>query len=187
MEGRMSIKPIPKPIPNRDQATLRQPVGLIHQDAVPVVIHENVLEEILDYSERDLGKELGGFLLGGLHEDGRPYVEIRKFFPATDAESRAASLTFTHDTWAQFHRQADEKFPGELIVGWQHTHPDFGVFLSGYDLFIHRNFFSQPWQIALVVDPVRREFEFYQWRADRIASCGFICIQQPNSKSGRKA
>lgn len=173
----MSIKPVPKPVPFRDQAALRRPVGRIHLDAVPVVILESVLEEILDYSESDLEHEVGGFLLGGLHEDRRDYVEIRKFFPAVDAESRAASLTFTHDTWANFHRQADEQFPGELIVGWQHTHPNFGVFLSGYDLFIHRNFFSQPWQVALVVDPIRQEFEFFQWRGDKIASCGFICIK----------
>ena len=71
------------------------------------------------------------------------------------AVSGGASLTFTHETWADLHSQVEQKYPTEMIVCWHHTHPGFGVFLSGYDQFIHRNFFPEPWQIALVVDPRR--------------------------------
>ena len=39
-------------------------------------------------------------------------------------------------------REIEANFPTESLVGWQHTHPGFGIFLSGYDLFIHRNFFA---------------------------------------------
>jgi hypothetical protein len=39
-------------------------------------------------------------------------------------------------------------------VGWYHTHPGFGVEFSEMDLFIQRNFFSGPTQIALVTDPL---------------------------------
>ena len=47
-----------------------------------------VLEQILDYSEQDLTRELGGFLLGGYHCDDSPYVEVRHFLEAVDARSR---------------------------------------------------------------------------------------------------
>ena len=50
------------------------------------------------------------------------------------------------------------------IVGWYHTHPDFGIFLSSHDLFIHRNFFDQPLQVAYVVDPIRQTRGFFRWR-----------------------
>jgi proteasome lid subunit RPN8/RPN11 len=147
--------------------------GPIHDKAVPIYIHERVLDAILDYSEQDATRELGGFLIGGPPDDRAWRVEVREFLPAVDARSRHASLTFTHDTWSALTRQVGANFPGEHIVGWQHTHPNFGVFLSGYDLFIHRNFFRESWQVALVVDPVRREFGFYQWLNDEVVGCGF--------------
>ena len=43
--------------------------------------------------------------------------------------------------------------PERIIVGWYHTHPGFGIFLSNMDAFIHENFFSFPWEPAYVFDP----------------------------------
>jgi proteasome lid subunit RPN8/RPN11 len=48
-------------------------------------------------------------------------------------------------------------------VGWYHTHPGFGIFLSNMDLFIHRNFFPQKWHIALVLDPVNKKSGYFCW------------------------
>jgi len=166
------IEPLPK-LPVATEA--RGPaIGTIHGDAPPILIHEAVLEEILDYSEAQPRVESGGFLIGGGPVGSREYVEIRHFLPATDTRSRAASLTFTHETWAQLTREVERRFSGEVVVGWHHTHPNFGVFLSPYDLFIHRHFFREPWQVALVVDPQRRELGFFQWRRGQVVDCGFV-------------
>ena len=135
------MQPVPKPIPVDDHARQCCVIGEIHADALQVYIHEAVLEQILDYSERDLARELGGFLIGGYHHDRQPYVEVREFVAAVDVRSRSASLTFTHETWAAMNRDVAQRFPAEQIVGWHHTHPRLRVFLSGYDLFIHRHFF----------------------------------------------
>ena len=94
------MQPVPKPIPVDDPARHCCAIGEIHADALQVYVHEAVLEQILDYSERDLTRELGGFLLGGYHRDSQPYVEVREFMAAVDVRSRSASLTFTHETWA---------------------------------------------------------------------------------------
>lgn len=152
-------------------------IGSLRDKGAAIVIHESVLEEILDYSEQDLHRELGGFLLGDVLELDRACVEIRHFLPALDARSKAASLTFTHDTWAALHRQVEERFPDEKVVGWQHTHPGFGIFLSAYDMFLHRNFFSAPWQVALVVDPQQQELGFYEWVENDVLDCGFLCVE----------
>ena len=166
------VKPKKKPIPTQRGNSL----GNIYRNAIPIFVYEEVLEEILDFSEKDMTRERGGFLLGGLHRDRHLFLEVRHFLPALAAESRAASLTFTHDTWATMNRQVEEEYPNELVVGWQHTHPGFGVFLSGYDLFIQKNFFNHPWQVALVVDPKRKEFGFFQWRDGRVKDCGFMTV-----------
>ena len=170
------MQPKTRPAPGSAQLAAGTAVGTLHGDAVPILIRESVLDEILNYSELDLRCEVGGFLVGGCHQDRGTFVEVRHFLPATDARSRPASLTFTHDTWAAMTRQVEQRFPGAQVVGWHHTHPDLGVFLSGYDLFIHRHFFAAPWQIAMVVDPCRKEFCFFQWRGERIDDCGFVCV-----------
>jgi len=157
-------------------ASLRgRAIGTVHDDAYRIVITAPVLESIIDYSEHDLRRELGGFLVGDVSASGPRIVEVGDFLPAVDVQSRAASLTFTHDTWAAMTREVRERFPDRSVVGWHHTHPGFGVFLSGYDLFIHRHFFREPWQVALVVDPRRQELGFFQWRGDEVTDCGFFC------------
>ncbi|QDU96709.1 Mov34/MPN/PAD-1 family protein [Lignipirellula cremea] len=166
-----------KPVPGPDQGDQVKAIGALNASAPPIFLHESVLEEILDYSHGDLQREQGGFLVGDLYEDRqKQYVEVRHFCAATQARSHAASFTFTHETWSAAQRDIDRRFPGERIVGWHHTHPDLGVFLSGYDRFIHRNFFAQPWESALVVDPLRQEFGFFQWLDGEIVSCGFVCV-----------
>ncbi len=148
-------------------------LGSVYENALPILFHEEVFEEIIEYSHRDLTRELGGFLIGGQYQADREYIEIRNFLPATEARSDAVSLTFTHDTWAAMNREVEEKYPQDKVVGWHHTHPGFGIFLSAYDLFIHKNYFSAPWHVALVVDPKAREFGFFQWRDNEISDCGF--------------
>jgi proteasome lid subunit RPN8/RPN11 len=152
-------------------------VGTLHDDAYTILIADVVLDEILEYSERDLYREVGGFLIGRGDTTPRPHVEICHFLPAVQAQSRIASLMFTHDTWAAMTRDVERKFPDEAVLGWHHTHPGFGVFLSAYDMFIHRNFFREPWQIALVVDPRRQELGFFQWSEDQVVDCGFVCTK----------
>jgi proteasome lid subunit RPN8/RPN11 len=153
-------------------------LGEIHADALPILIREPILEEILEYSEEDTSRELGGFLVGRYDTEAHPRVEIRHFLPAASAASRAASLTFTHETWAQLTREVESQYPDEVVVGWHHTHPNFGIFLSAYDLFIHRHFFPDPWQIAMVVDPRRQELGFFQWRQGEVVDCGFVCVAE---------
>jgi len=64
-------------------------------------------------------------------------------------------MTFTPETWVQVNRVKDQRYADAKIVGWYHTHPRFGIFLSDMDKFIHKHHFSQPWTTALVVDPVQ--------------------------------
>jgi proteasome lid subunit RPN8/RPN11 len=170
------IEPVVKAIPTAAGAAVGRSVGMIYGDAPTIYVYEDALGEMLTYFERDLRREQGGFLVGGLHVDRELYVEVRGFLPATDTQSRATSLTFTHATWAAMSRQVEQEFPGELVLGWAHTHPGLGVFLSNYDLFIHRHFFSQPWQIALVADPRNRQLGFFQWQRGKVVDCGFICV-----------
>jgi hypothetical protein len=58
----------------------------------------------------------------------------------------------------------DSRFADARIVGWYHSHPDFGIFLSERDAFIQEHFFSGPGQVAYVIDPVRDLEGVFAWR-----------------------
>jgi proteasome lid subunit RPN8/RPN11 len=158
-------------------------LGTVHEQAHAVLLREKVLEEILEYSESDLTREVGGFLIGEVAATKQPRVEVQHFLPAGGTRSEAASLTFTHQTWSRMHREIEAQFPEKSVVGWHHTHPGLGIFLSQYDLFIHRNFFGEPWQIAMVVDPRREEFGIFQWKGDQVIDCGFVCLSEPDART----
>jgi proteasome lid subunit RPN8/RPN11 len=160
-------------------------LGTIYDDAAQIQIGAATLDEILEFSEQDASRELGGFLFGDAATTGRPCVAIRHFLPAIEVRSWAARLTFTHDTWAAIHREAESQFPHERMLGWYHTHPNLGVFLSARDRFIHRHFFHEPWHVALVVDPRRCEFGFFQWRGADLVDCGFVCLQPCDGDSAK--
>jgi proteasome lid subunit RPN8/RPN11 len=100
--------------------------------------------------------EVGGALIGEYSADprtGEQYVIIKHVLPARHTRQGAVYLTFTQDSLVDLHDQIDKRFPGERIVGWYHTHPQMGVFLSHYDTWLHSHFFPEPWQVALVVEP----------------------------------
>ncbi len=124
---------------------------------------------------RDTTVELGGILLG--HEcvddqTGLPFVWVTQALEAKHYENTQASFTYTHASWEEITRERDRLHPDLDIVGWYHTHPDFGIFLSSHDLFIHRNFFDQPLQVALVVDPIRQTRGFFRWQGDGLDQVG---------------
>jgi hypothetical protein len=52
-------------------------------------------------------------------------------------------------------------FNGLTILGWYHSHPGHGIFLSGTDLNTQRLSFNKIWQIAIVYDPLRHEIGYF--------------------------
>jgi proteasome lid subunit RPN8/RPN11 len=108
--------------------------------------------------------EVGGVLLGNLwRDDDGPFLEIVAAIPAQHTRNQGTQMTFTPETWAELNRIKDESYPDTKMVGWYHTHPNFGIFLSEMDHMIHRRGFSQPWATALVLDPVREKEGFFLW------------------------
>lgn len=125
-----------------------------------------VHEQICNHVFSSLQAEVGGVLVGRLRPDGSP--TITGSIPALEAEGARSRVTFTHDAWSRIHEILDREFPDEDILGWYHSHPGFGIFLSEHDLFIHRNFFSRPEQIAVVVDPHSGREGVFVWQGGEV-------------------
>lgn len=134
-------------------------------DGFAVVIQQAVLDTIQAHGKSNTKVEVCGVLVGKVwHDDAGPYLLIHASIAGNAASSHAANVTFTAETWTQIHAEMDKSFPNDRIVGWYHTHPGFDIFLSEMDLFIQRNFFDLPWQVAYVYDPLRGHDGMFVWR-----------------------
>lgn len=144
-------------------------IGEIENDDVKVYIHQDVYKEMEKYASSDTAHELGTIMIGEYSEDmGKMHVVISDFIYAKYTDASASTLTFTHETWDYVHKEHDEKYPNKKIVGWQHTHPGYGIFLSNYDMFIQENFFNLQFQVAYVIDPVQHLRSFFQWKNGKV-------------------
>jgi proteasome lid subunit RPN8/RPN11 len=173
-----TLKPKRKASPLDVKGFRIEPKGRILLDDLHIFVHEKTLREIIAYAKTDLFREVGGVLVGGYYFGGGVhYIEVDALLPARFGESRVGAFKFTHEAWSDIHRRMDADHPEKHIVGWFHTHPNLGVFLSDDDMFIHRHFFSQPWQVALVVEPCSNELAFFQWRNLDVEPCGFLFVR----------
>jgi proteasome lid subunit RPN8/RPN11 len=131
--------------------------------------HETVWQharQSLKGSEKNGGEivEIGGILIGKVYKDHEgPFLEVSAAIAGEHTRNQGTQVTFTPETWTQVNRVKDKKYPDASIVGWYHTHPRFGIFLSDMDKFIHKHHFPQPWTTALVVDPVQKSEGFFVW------------------------
>jgi proteasome lid subunit RPN8/RPN11 len=142
---------------------------------LPIFLDRKTADAIERHALSDTSVELGGILLGKECLDpstGLPFVWITQSLEAKHYANTQASFTYTHDSWEEITRQRDRLHPDCDIVGWYHTHPSFGIFLSHHDLFIHQHFFAQPLQVAYVVDPINQSRGFFQWRDGGLAQVG---------------
>ena len=130
--------------------------------------------------------EIGGVLVGDVNaETGDVFVAAA--IPAYRATSAVASLTFTHEAWDDVNEVIARDYEGLRMVGWYHSHPRFGIFLSEYDVFIQKNFFREEWQVAYVVDPVAEISGVFGWEHGEIVRYPFWnIVARGASKSVRE-
>ncbi|MFX1564342.1 MAG: Mov34/MPN/PAD-1 family protein [Promethearchaeota archaeon] len=117
-----------------------------------VQIFPGVLSLILTRSARAGRTEIGGFLIGRVQ--GQKLFVTRATFPRQIGTSTHVAINDID--MALLAEDLIEQGTGEAIIGWWHTHPSLGVFMSGTDITTqerYQAFFPQA--IALVVDPVK--------------------------------
>lgn len=160
------------------------PIGERVEEDKNIYISQPVYKEIHKFTQNKTTNESGGMLIGNVIEEfGKINIIVNGFVEAKYCEATPTTLKFTHETWEYVHKEMDKKFSGQKIVGWIHTHPDFGIFLSEYDKFIQENFFKEDYQIAYVVDPIQDIEGFYFWINGKIERCkGFYKFDKMGAK-----
>jgi proteasome lid subunit RPN8/RPN11 len=140
----------------------------------PVVVMEaEVLRKIRQHARTSMKAEVCGVLIGNTEHER---MTVEACIAGINAAQGGAHVTFTQDTWEHIYKIKDKDFPEHKIVGWYHSHPGFGVFLSEHDLFIQQNFFSNPQQVAWVFDPHTDEEGCFGWIGGNIEKLSDIRV-----------
>ena len=155
-------------------------------DPIPVFISEEVMRAIEKQTLADKEHEVGGVLLGGFYRnDEGSFVEVTDYIAAENAKGTDVSLTFTHETWEQIHEEIARRKDSAQIVGWYHSHPGLGVFMSKDDEFIHTSYFSEPWHIAIVHDPIYTNWGCFKWADGQLDRTGGFYVFADKKQSRR--
>ena len=161
-------------IPSSDPSPTIRTAGILtdgnypSNNAVIIWLDEPPLRLMQGHARSSLRREVAGVMVGPRPEkqpDGRYVVHITDMIIAKHTKMSGASVTYTPESWRYMNDKLAEMYPDgdHVMLGWYHTHPGFGIFLSNMDLFIHTNFFTQKWHIAYVLDPVGFHSGFFSW------------------------
>lgn len=126
-----------------------------------LVFREEVMLAIDQFSHLHSLGEHGGFLVGRKQElkSAEQYELMVERFVPIPQKSDASRLVINQDHYRTVQMALKA---GEEILGWVHTHPGFGVFLSKLDREQHQRFFPKPWQVAYVMDTQGSERAAYR-------------------------
>jgi len=145
-------------------AFIKQMIGARYESRVKVVIHEGAYQIILRHAAQDLGNERFGILVGGVYHDSdaeQLWVEISGMLPAGRVDASRAHVEVSAEEMIRLNDEVDRVLATTdnkvRKLGWYHTHPGHGIFMSGTDRTNQSQFYPADWHVALVVDPIRRE------------------------------
>jgi len=168
LEGKdMAIEEMQPPAPER---TL--PHKWLPNDAKPLYsepggagmyLFKSAEEKVRNHalSRVEEGLEVMGFLLGEVFtHDGHEYTVVRDV-ATTGLESTSVSVRFDPDGFEALFASLECARFRYVLVGWYHSHPGHGCFLSSTDIATQKGMFARPYHTALVVDPVRREMDAF--------------------------
>lgn len=167
-EFRIKVKPI---LQKAERGKLPTRISSDYPAGIPVVFFsEKALESLRIFAASDTSYELGGVLVGKVAKASRRLsVEVHDFIPATKGVSRRASFEFTNEAQQEIHEVMEQKFKHLRNVGWFHTHPGYGIFLSSADQFIDDHYFVEKHHIAVVLDPTKPGVEVgvFVWEKEK--------------------
>lgn len=165
------ITPTNRPLPFVDSAVRSlQQVNEFKAGQPLVFLTHSALRAMEIHTQSQKDREVGGLLMGdfGTHSDVLfTWVEIA--LPANKAVGSAGGLSFTPDAILEIDKQRETQYPHLRSVGWYHSHPGFGIFLSGTDLNTHRTVFSEGPFVAIVLDPIHQTNGVFGWMEDNVA------------------
>ncbi|MDN5357962.1 MAG: Mov34/MPN/PAD-1 family protein [Candidatus Methanomethylophilaceae archaeon] len=121
---------------------------------VPLFIGENVVSRIANHA--DIGfaeeKEIMGLVMGRVYRDEEGEYSVACDTATAKLDSTGMSVRFDPDSLEDLFESIDGS-AGDGVIGWYHSHPGFGCYLSDVDIRTHSRIFGEGLGFAIVIDP----------------------------------
>ncbi|MFH0713477.1 MAG: Mov34/MPN/PAD-1 family protein [Candidatus Micrarchaeota archaeon] len=122
--------------------------------ALEVYMKQTAVQKAEEYFSQlaSLHLEGMGLLMGEVCEHkGKNFVVVNEFI-TSETDSSAVSVRFSPNAFEKIAEELQKS--GEIVVGWCHSHPGYGCFLSTTDVSTQRRFFNEQFHVAAVFDPL---------------------------------
>lgn len=153
------------------------PLGEINPSLPVVLVTRATIHAMYSHAKSEMQHEVGGFVLGlPLRErsGGTAVTYIEESIRAR-YESTPTFVTLHADSFIDLEQVRGDR----LLVGWYHSHPRLGIFLSGTDIRNYSTYHPDPYQVAVVVDPSKTKesqltahseaIGFFAWKSPGVA------------------
>ena len=118
----------------------------------PIFFQQEAVIALQDHIKSSPTQAIFGFLIGDVYRDpetGVLYTIIDKTLKLSQAIYGDKTEVVVSRLWDRMQEQL-KKAAGTLL-GWYHSHPGQGGFLTTHDVETHEKFFTDPWQVAILV------------------------------------
>ena len=122
------------------------------RSAYPVFFQQEAVIALQEHLKSSPTQAIFGFLIGDLYRDpetGVLYSVIDKTLKLSQPIYGDKTEVVVSRLWDRMQEQL-KKAAGTLL-GWYHSHPGQGGFLTAHDVETHEKFFTDPWQVAILV------------------------------------
>lgn len=124
------------------------------QDHRPMVlIRKEALHEMHGHAASEMHHEIAGYLLGFPAKDAQTGTNVTYIERAVRAIYDSTSTHVTMHAASFNDVETVRKQDGTILVGYYHSHPRLNIFLSSTDVENFKDYHSEDYQIAVVVDP----------------------------------
>ena len=158
-ERKKELKILPPPPKNRIIHPEKGSEGMF-EIYISKVSMDRIIEHCKAYSQKRL--EVMGLLIGDIFKWDEHVFSLVKNTVTTELKATNISVKFDRDGFEGLFTKLDYLDYDYVIVGWYHSHPGLGCFLSQKDIETQKRMFNKPFHTALVVDPIKRETKAYK-------------------------
>ena len=136
---------------------------------------DKAVSHFQDHSSK--GLEALGLLVGSVFSFGGKNYAVVEDYVTSDNEATAVSVKFSPLAFEEISRQLKRE-NGFVIVGWAHSHPGYGCFLSSTDVRTQQDFFHEDFHVALVCDPLKDECMVFKVKEGESEEASFAVVRK---------
>ncbi|NLK97324.1 MAG: LysM peptidoglycan-binding domain-containing protein [Epulopiscium sp.] len=150
---------------------------------IQVYLEDYVYTYLYQYAKLNRGEEKGAALVGYYTEEFGEKMAIISGaiqFKHSLSEDR---VLLTDEVMNEVRAKLNKYFPDCELMGWMHTQPGYGIFLTTQDIRLQKQFFGKPYQTLMIIDPIENIEAFFLWDKEEVRSAeGYYIYYEKNEQ-----